>query len=42
MKVDWNKMTNDSVTVADKIKQKLHLKSKSGFQKFQVTNHPCQ
>ena len=34
-KVDWNKMANDSNTMADKLKKKLHLKSKSGFEKFQ-------
>lgn len=28
-------MSNDSVTMADKLKQKLHIKSKSGFEKFQ-------
>jgi hypothetical protein len=33
--VDWNKMANDSNTMADKLKKKLHLKSKSGFEKFQ-------
>ena len=33
--VDWNKVSNDSVTMADKLKQKLHIKSKSGFEKFQ-------
>merc|ERR1712183_469940 len=35
IKVDWNKMTNDSASMADKIKKKLHLKSKSGFERFQ-------
>merc|ERR1719474_1427533 len=35
IKVDWNKMTNDSASMADKIKQKLHMKSKTGFEKFQ-------
>jgi len=35
IKVDWNKVSNDSVTMADKLKQKLHIKSKSGFEKFQ-------
>merc|ERR1719150_2126534 len=35
IKVDWNKMTNDSATVADKLKKKLHIQSKSGFEKFQ-------
>ena len=34
--VDWNKMTNDSASVADKIKKKLHIQSKSGLEKFQV------
>ena len=29
-------MTNDSATVADKLKKKLHIQSKSGFEKFQV------
>jgi hypothetical protein len=28
-------MANDSNTMADKLKKKLHLKSKSGFEKFQ-------
>ena len=28
-------MTNDSASMADKIKKKLHLKSKSGFERFQ-------
>merc|ERR1712112_591614 len=35
IKVDWSKVSNDSVTMADKLKQKLHIKSKSGFEKFQ-------
>jgi len=35
IKVDWNKMTNDSTSMADKLKRKLHLKSKSGMEKFQ-------
>eukprot|EP00092_Neocalanus_flemingeri_P004978 GFUD01005354.1.p1 GENE.GFUD01005354.1~~GFUD01005354.1.p1 ORF type:complete len:151 (-),score=57.50 GFUD01005354.1:346-798(-) len=35
IKVDWNKMTSDSASMADKIKKKLHLKSKSGLEKFQ-------
>eukprot|EP00090_Calanus_glacialis_P030800 TRINITY_DN5006_c0_g1_i1.p1 TRINITY_DN5006_c0_g1~~TRINITY_DN5006_c0_g1_i1.p1 ORF type:complete len:150 (-),score=56.07 TRINITY_DN5006_c0_g1_i1:164-613(-) len=35
IKVDWNKMTTDSASMADKIKKKLHMKSKSGFEKFQ-------
>jgi len=35
IKVDWNKMTNDSASMADKIKKKLHIESKSGMQKFQ-------
>jgi len=35
IKVDWNKMTNDSSSMADKLKRKLHLKSKSGMEKFQ-------
>ena len=34
--VDWSKMTEDSATVADKIKKKLHIQSKSGLEKFQV------
>ena len=35
IKVDWNKMTNDSATLADQMKDKLKIKSKSGFEKFQ-------
>ena len=35
--VDWNKMTQDSTSVADKIKKKLHIQSKSGLEKFQVS-----
>ena len=35
LEVDWNKVSNDSVTMADKLKQKLHIKSKSGLEKFQ-------
>merc|ERR1719309_500460 len=35
VKVDWNKMTSDSATVADKIQEKLHIKSKSSMEKFQ-------
>merc|ERR1712055_180832 len=27
IKVDWNKMTQDSTSVADKIKKKLHIQS---------------
>ena len=34
--VDWSKMTEDSASVADKIKKKLHIQSKSGLEKFQV------
>ena len=33
--VDWKKMSSDSATVAEKLKEKLHIKSKSGFEKFQ-------
>ena len=33
--VDWKKMTNDSATVAEKLKEKLSIKSKSSFEKFQ-------
>ena len=33
--VDWKKMSNDSATVAEKLKEKLHIKSKSSFEKFQ-------
>ena len=29
-------MTEDSASVADKIKKKLHIQSKSGLEKFQV------
>lgn len=35
IKVDWNKMTNDSTSMADKLKKKLHIQSKSGMEKFQ-------
>ena len=35
IKVDWNKMTNDTTSIADKVKDKLKLRSKSGFEKFQ-------
>merc|ERR1712203_998988 len=35
IKVDWSKMTEDSTSVADKIKKKLHIQSKSGLEKFQ-------
>jgi len=35
IKVDWSKMTEDSASVADKIKKKLHIQSKSGLEKFQ-------
>merc|ERR1719293_590296 len=35
IKVDWNKMTNDSASMADRIKKKLHIKSKSSFERFQ-------
>ena len=45
IQVDWSKMTEDSASVADKIKKKLHIQSKSGLEKFQVIvtvhNH-CQ
>ena len=30
-------MTEDSASVADKIKKKLHIQSKSGLEKFQVS-----
>jgi len=35
IKVNWDKMTNDSTSMADKLKKKLHIKSKTGMQKFQ-------
>ena len=35
VKVDWNRMTDDSASMADKLKRKLRLKSRSGFEKFQ-------
>jgi len=35
VKVDWNKMTNDTSSMADNIKKKLHIKSKTGMEKFQ-------
>jgi len=35
IKVDWAKMTSDSATVADKLKKKLHIQSKSGLERFQ-------
>ena len=37
-------MTEDSASVADKIKKKLHIQSKSGLEKFQVItiiHHRC-
>merc|ERR1719402_90631 len=34
-KVDWNKMTNDSSSLASQVKEKLHLRSKTGMEKFQ-------
>ena len=33
--VDWNRVAGDSTSMADKLKQKLHIKSKSGMEKFQ-------
>ena len=39
LKVDWNKVSGDSASVADKIKKKLHIQSKSGWEKFQVLDH---
>uniref|UniRef100_A0A0K2V452 FUN14 domain-containing protein 1 n=1 Tax=Lepeophtheirus salmonis TaxID=72036 RepID=A0A0K2V452_LEPSM len=33
--VDWNKMTDDTSTLADVVKDKLRIKSKSGIEKFQ-------
>ena len=33
--VDWKKMTSDSASVAEKLKEKLHIKSKSSLEKFQ-------
>merc|ERR1712227_826838 len=35
IKVDWNRMTNDSASMADKIKRKLRIESKSGMERFQ-------
>jgi len=35
IKVDWNKMAGDSSSMADRLKKKLHIKSKSGMEKFQ-------
>ena len=35
IKVNWDKMTNDSTSMADKMKKKLHIQSKSGMQRFQ-------
>merc|ERR1711970_126873 len=35
VKVDWNKMTNDSSSLANQVKEKLHLRSKTGMEKFQ-------
>jgi hypothetical protein len=32
--VNWNKMTSDTMTLSDRVKDKLKLKSKSGFDKF--------
>ena len=39
LQVDWNKVSGDSASVADKIKKKLHIQSKSGWEKFQVLDH---
>lgn len=35
VKVDWSKMTNDSTSLADRVKDKLRMKSRTGLQKFQ-------
>lgn len=35
VKIDWNKMTDDSTSLADRMKDKLKFKSKSGLEKFQ-------
>lgn len=35
IKVDWNKITNDTSSVAERMKDKLKIKSKTGLQKFQ-------
>lgn len=35
IKVNWNRMTNDTNGMADKMKDKLKIKSKTGMQKFQ-------
>merc|ERR1711879_872671 len=34
IKVDWNKMGRDSSTVADRVKDKLKMRSRSGFERF--------
>jgi uncharacterized membrane protein (Fun14 family) len=35
IKVNWDKMTTDSTSMADKLKKKLHIKTKSGLERFQ-------
>nr|ACO10331.1 FUN14 domain-containing protein 1 [Caligus rogercresseyi]ACO11109.1 FUN14 domain-containing protein 1 [Caligus rogercresseyi] len=35
IRVDWSKMTDDTSSLADVVKDKLKIKSKSGFEKFQ-------
>ena len=34
IKVDWNRMGSDSASVADRVKDKLRLRTRSGFQKL--------
>ncbi len=34
VKVDWNKMANDSSTLSDRVKDKLRIQSRSTFDKF--------
>jgi len=35
VKVDWNKMSNDTKSMAGVMKDKLQMNTKSGFEKFQ-------
>ena len=38
VKVNWNRMSRDSATLADRVKDKLRVRSRNGFEKFQVTS----
>jgi len=35
VKVDWNKMTNDTSSLAERVKKKLHLRSRTTLEKLQ-------